>query len=181
MQHLAGDDFERLFLECKRGAFRLETQDSYSEPEEDEPFRKFLAGEPDPLDWAAPWDALMRDVTGSGRTVERVRVVTVPHSDYTRFLLSTTADSLASGEHIRWLPRHLTRAEDTAPGDYWLFDDDVAAFHLFTPAGEWTGVAVSTDPVIVGHCCAVRDRLRPQGIPHLEYIESKYVTSTVQL
>ncbi|WP_433661149.1 DUF6879 family protein [Nocardia sp. CA-128927] len=177
MQHLEGDDFEQLFRDCRRQAFRLETQDSYSSPEEDEPFRKFLAGEPDDLAWAEPWDELMREITSSGRRVERVRVVTVPHSDYTRFLLALAPDSLASGEDIRWVPRHLTEPADTATGDYWLFDDDIAAFNLFTTDGEWTGVAVTTDPVIVGHCCSVRDRMQRIGIPHRDYIHTEHVTA----
>lgn len=56
------------------------------------------------LQWHEPWLALIRDTTATGRLVQRVRVVSVPHGDYTRWGLSVAALNIAAGEDIRWLP-----------------------------------------------------------------------------
>jgi hypothetical protein len=80
---LRGDAFDELFRRLERTAVHLELQDSYSTPEESEPFRRFLAGQPDDFEWHEPWLNLVRETTLAGRRIERVRVVTVPHGDYT--------------------------------------------------------------------------------------------------
>src|SRR4051812_21278257 len=85
---LQGPAFDDVFRTFERSAFHLEVEDSYHTPEESEPFRKFLNGEPDDFAWHRPWLDLTREATGSGRSVQRVRVVSVPHADYTRWGLT---------------------------------------------------------------------------------------------
>lgn len=53
-------------------------------PEESGPFQLFLTGQPDDYAWHQPCLDLVRDATAAGRTITRVRVVSVPHVDYTR-------------------------------------------------------------------------------------------------
>ncbi|GAB0102412.1 hypothetical protein JMUB6875_13800 [Nocardia sp. JMUB6875] len=45
--------------------------------------------------------------------MQRVRVVTEPHTDYIRFAIAITAGNVAAGEDIRWLPRE--HAPDSLP------------------------------------------------------------------
>lgn len=174
MQHLHGDTFDQLFRDFTERAFHLETRDSYTVPEEAEPLRKFIAGEPDDYAWCEPWDTLMREVTVDGRLVQRVRIVTVPHAEYTKFLVATTPDNISAGEDVRWLPRHLAESGDTAADDFWLFDDNLVAFSVFEPDGSWNGAAVTTDPVIAGHCRTIADRVWRSAIPHRHYVDSEY-------
>ncbi len=175
MQLLQGDDFDQLFQIFKRRAFHLETQDSYALEEETESLRKFVAGEPEEDDpaWYERWNNLMCEATGSGKLVQRVRVVTEPHTDYTRWIFSTTDSNIAVGEDIRWLPRHLIDPNKLTTDDWWLFDDDLVAFTVFTPSGNLGGAAVTADPVIVEHCRSVRDRAWQLAIPHANYAISQ--------
>ncbi|WP_227996098.1 DUF6879 family protein [Nocardia australiensis] len=96
-------------------------------------------------------------------------VVTVPHSDYQRWLLSTTGSNVEAGEDIRYLPRHL--ADDVPVDDWWLYDDDRVAFNLVDPDGKLDGMAVTSDSGIVAYCRSVRNCLWQKVIPFANYVD----------
>ncbi|MFE2994060.1 DUF6879 family protein [Nocardia sp. NPDC059246] len=163
-----------LFRQATKSAFHMEVRDTYGVPGEMEAVRRFLNGEPRlPNDesWAA-WDGLIREVAGRGVAVTRVRVVTVPHSDYQRWLLTETEDNIQSGEDIRYLPRHLVDADLVPADDWWLFDDSTVAFNLVDEQGRPAGAGVTTDRQIAAVCKAAKDRLWPLAVPFAEYIDS---------
>lgn len=164
---VGGDPWPEWFHGLRRSAFHLEVRDSYSEASENNRLRAFLAGEPPPDEPPVPWHALMRETTERGIAVTRVRVVTEPLSDYHRWLLSITDRNIASGEDIRYLPRH--EAGKVSPDDWWLFDDERVVFNLADPDGKPAGAAVTTDPGIVDYCRSVRDRLWKLATPYAEY------------
>lgn len=166
MQGAAFDDMFRTF---NRSAFHLEVHDSYETPEESAPFASFLAGEPDDYEWHRSWLNLMREATAAGRRVERVRIVTVPHVDYTRWGLTVAPLNIEAGEDIRWLPRHLTKGMDLTTDDFWLIDSSRVVFTVFDPEGTFSGGAETYDPAIVDHCCRVRNRVWAAAIPHYSY------------
>ncbi|MFJ1459266.1 DUF6879 family protein [Nocardia sp. N2S4-5] len=177
MQYLHDEEFNQLFRDTKARAFHLETQDVYSTPEEAEPLRRWLAGEPDPdTGWYSDWDELMATTVRRGVAVQRVRIVSVPNSDYTRWLCAVSDSNIAAGEDIRWLPRHFVTPHEYTLDDWWLFDDDLLGFTIFEPSGRFAGTAVTGDPVLVERCRVVRDRLWPRAIPHAEYVQSEYAT-----
>lgn len=168
MQLLRGDSADDPFRACQRSAFHLEVRDAYTTATESEPLRRFLSGEPTPTDYAErPWVQFMRETVARGVTVSRVRVVTEPHSDYQRWLLSITAGNVAAGEDIRYVPRH--QAADVPSDDWWLFDDQQVAFNLVDEGGRPTGMAVTTDPGIVRYCLGVQNRLWELAIPFVDY------------
>ena len=57
-----------------------------------------------------------------GRRMERVQVVSEPHSDHTRFGLALAAHNTAAGEDIRYLPRNQAAGLDPPGDDFWLID-----------------------------------------------------------
>ncbi|MEV0251461.1 DUF6879 family protein [Nocardia sp. NPDC050712] len=150
--------------------FHLEVRDSYGVAGEDEALQAFLADEPfDLRAWFQDWYDFVQETTARGVSVRRVRVVTVPHSDYQRWLLRLTALNIEAGEEIRYLPRHL--AGEVPPDDWWLVDDSIVVFNLADEDGRAVGgSAVTSDPQIVSYCRGVRDRLQPLAIPYAEYI-----------
>ncbi|WP_067532209.1 DUF6879 family protein [Nocardia crassostreae] len=165
--------FDDLYRTYAR-AFHLEVQDSYGVASENEQLQRFLAGEPTsyPEDWQQ-WDAFVKEVTDAGTSIQRLRVVTEPHTDYTRFLLHHTDRNVAAGEQVRYLPRHQVSDDAYTVDDWWLFDDTVLAFSIFTPEGEWAGGAITEDPVLVSRCVEVRDRLWPLGIEFETYLRAQ--------
>ncbi|WP_280300331.1 DUF6879 family protein [Nocardia abscessus] len=161
------EGFPDLLRTCKREAFHLEVLDSYAEPNEHEPFRRFLADEPDDYAWFQPWTELIQETTSRGVAVTRVRIVTEPHTDYTRFALAVAALNLRAGEDIRYLPRH--HAGEVPSDDYWLLDDETVVFSAFGESGGWSG-AVTTDPHIAAYCRGLRARLWSLATPFPEYV-----------
>ncbi|WP_280275134.1 DUF6879 family protein [Nocardia wallacei] len=165
--------FDDLYLAHSR-AFHLEVEDSYGVASENEQLQRFLKGEETgyPDDWQQ-WDAFVHEVTDAGTSIQRLRVVTEPHTDYTRFLLRHTDRNVTAGEQVRYLPRHKVSADAYTVDDWWLFDDSVLAFSVFTPEGEWAGGAITEDPVIVSRCVTIRDELWPIGIPFEKYLRDQ--------
>ena len=177
LELLHGEAFDELFRTFRRRAFHLEVRDSYHVPHEAGPFHRFLNGESDDLAWHQPWLGLVRAATDAGKDISRVRVVTVPHVDYTKWGLTVAEHNIAAGEDIRWLPRHLVDPESLTTDDYWLFDDDRVVFTVVEPDGRFVGGAVTTDPTIVSRCRKIRDRVWQVAVPHNRYLASEYVSA----
>jgi hypothetical protein len=140
-------------------------------PDESEPLQRFLNDEPfDLRGWFQDWYDFVQELSARGVTTSRVRVVTVPHTDYHRWLLSLAALNVEAGENIRYLPRHL--AGDTPSDDWWLIDNELVAYPLSDVEGRAVGgVAVTTDRVIVSYCREIKDRLWSLGTPYAEYLQ----------
>ncbi|BEK84778.1 DUF6879 family protein [Nocardia seriolae] len=116
------------------------------------------------------WLDLIQETTARGVHVRRARVVTVPHTDYTRWLLEVSHQNITAGEEIRYLSRQLIDTDRLTTDDWWLFDDEAVAFTVFEPAGRWAGGALTTDRKIVNYIREVRDLVWEAAIPHAEYL-----------
>ncbi|WP_433663685.1 DUF6879 family protein [Nocardia sp. CA-128927] len=176
MQLLTGNPWPDLFGQCQREAFHLEVRDTYAVPNESEPLRRFLDGEPDDNAWFQPWGRLVQETTRRGVRVTRVRVVTVPHVDYQRWLLALTALNAEAGEDIRYIPRHQVSADQVPADDFWLLDDRRVVFNLVDINGRAAGVsALTTDPRVADFCSTVKQSLWPLAIPYRNYVARRAV------
>lgn len=131
------DSFVRLFNESARTARRLETQTSYGVEQEDDAYRKFLAGDDPGIDWFRPWLDFVTEQTRLGKSIERVRVVDDPPIDYMRFEIALTPHNIRAGEDIRYLPRTVANQLGLPKEDYWLFDDNRLIFERFAEEDGW--------------------------------------------
>lgn len=161
-------EFERLFDEFTASAWRLEIQGTYDEPEEREPLRRFLAGEPDDLTWMADWFDWVRQLTAAGRRIGRVRVLTEPLTDYLRFELSFTPQTVDAGEDIRVLAANDANTLGLPREDFWLFDDRLVAVLHFGDTGV-ASVEVIDDPAEVARYRAVQQRAMSAAVPYREW------------
>jgi hypothetical protein len=99
------------------------------------------------LGWFERWLAMIRAATAEGRRFTRVRLVSLPLTDYSRFGVYCSQFTNAAGEDIRYLPRG--QAADLPDYDYWLFDSrKLVRVHL-TDDGHFLGGEVITDPATV--------------------------------
>ncbi|MFJ9371496.1 DUF6879 family protein [Nocardia sp. NPDC101769] len=105
-----------------------------------------------------------------GKVIRRVRVVSEPHTDYTRFALAVAPLNITAGEDVRYIPRHKIDEALLSGDDWWIFDDHLVAFSVFSPDGADEGLATTTDPVIAAHIRKVRDHVWPMAIPYADYI-----------
>jgi hypothetical protein len=116
-----------MFASFRRTAFRLETLPAYSVAEEQEAFTAWREGKAPPA-WLRnrKWLSMVADATAAGKSMQRVRVVRRPLSDYIRFELEWGYPSnIGAGEDIRILELRDDVAE-LPDHDFWLFDDAVA-------------------------------------------------------
>ncbi|MFF3570145.1 DUF6879 family protein [Nocardia jiangxiensis] len=168
MEFRPADTWLHLFDECRRSAFHMEVRDSYAEPSESEPLRRFLRGESGDYD-KSDWTSLIRGMTSRDVVVSRIRVITEPHSDYQRWLLSVTGESVDAGEDIRYIGRSSVDPLLVPADDWWIFDDELVAFNLSDTDGKPTGAAITTDPGIVTRCRNVKETLWPLSTKFYDY------------
>lgn len=142
MTLLNAEAFDEIFTGFVATADHLEVRDRYSDPIEDEALRRYLADEPDDLAWMQPWLDQVRKLTSEGKRFRRVRVVTLPLSDYQRWgLLAICHLNISAGEDVKYLDR--SDAADLPQLDYWLFDDGTPGAHAvevcFNEADQFQG------------------------------------------
>jgi hypothetical protein len=157
-------DFDSLF---RHRVFRLETLDWYDAPNEREPYARFLAGQPADLAWREPWKRLVRDVRASGRIMQRVHIVSEPVSDYIRFeLLHVYPANVQAGEDVRILGRAAAEDAGFGRGDFWLFDDGLAALLDYYDDGRIKRVELAETSVLNG----TRDETLRLSAPLAQYV-----------
>lgn len=113
----------------EREAFRFETRDRYDSDVGRAAFRRFLAGEVDDYAWHRPWLRRVRRDTAAGKVWRRVRIVTLPLSDWSRYGMEIARLSTAAGDDTRYLSRSAAESLGVDPLDAWLLDD-VRLLHL---------------------------------------------------
>ncbi|MEW1671983.1 DUF6879 family protein [Streptomyces noursei] len=172
MELISSDERNQLFESCAHGAFHLELRDDYSVPVEDGPYASWLRGDAVDNSFMVPWTDLVKRVTGAGKYMRRVRVVTEPHTPYIQWEYVTAHVNEEAGESVRWFPRHRLPEGMVFPiagNDWWLFDDNLLAVGHFNDSGRFIGSELVDAPGAVAECVRVRDLLWPSAIPHSEY------------
>jgi hypothetical protein len=169
MEPVSYEDFKALAC-SRRWAFHLEQRDAYNVAAEDEPYRRWRRGEPDDYAWHTDWLSFVRRATAAGVLVQRVRLATVPHTDYVRWGLDVSRLNVEAGEDIRYLPRHLAVGIRLPDEDYWLLDDDTLILSVFSADGRAGSFAWPPGPELLGQCVAVRDQVLELAIPYAQYV-----------
>lgn len=90
---------------------------------------------------------MIREATAEGRRFARVRVVSVPLTDYSRFGVFCSRYTNDAGEDIRYLPRD--RAADLPDYDYWLFDSRNLVRMHFDEDMNFLGGEIVDDPAVI--------------------------------
>jgi hypothetical protein len=174
-QLIRGQELADFVLGYEHAAFRLEVRERYNEAEEAEPLRRFLAGEPD-YSWNEEWAAMMRQRTADGQRMQRARIVSEPHSDYTRFGLDLARVNVAAGEDIRYLSRDRAEGLDLPGYDFWLIDSSRVAILRFGEDDILCGAEIPADPAVVARHRHWRDLAWRHAIPFTAYDSYAYET-----
>jgi hypothetical protein len=98
------------------------------------------------------WLTMIRDATSEGRRFARVRVVSLPLTDYSRFGHAVAQHNNAAGEDIRYLTRDQAEPASLPNHDYWLFDSRKLAMMRFDDEDRFLGAEIVAEPAeIVQH------------------------------
>ncbi len=89
---------------------------------------------------------MLREATADGRRFARVRVVSLPLTDYSRFGVWCAQFTNGAGEDIRYLTRDQADAAGLPNQDYWLFDSSKLVRMHFDDADRFLGGEHTEDP-----------------------------------
>ena len=173
MTDLSYDEFMKLFWKFEHTVFQYETRESYAGVADDaEFFRQFLAGRPPEV---SPWEFWYQNVraqTAVGKRFVRVRVVSEPWSDYTRFGLWSGRDTVAAGEDIRYLSRNQAVTLGLPEHDYRMLDSKVLVLmHYDDTTHDIARREVVDDPATIVQHNYWRDAAWHYAVPLDEYVE----------
>jgi hypothetical protein len=163
------DEFEGLLASFGQEAIHLEMRDAYGTAIELPHMAKWARGEPDDLEWLQGWCAMLREHVKVGKSVRRARVVSEPLSDYQRWSYSIAGPMVQAGEDIRWVPRKLVSSVALPGNDFYLFDDQLAVFLLYSGNGLSAGMLSSSDPADIRLCRSAFEAVWKLSILHSEY------------
>ncbi|MEO3860310.1 DUF6879 family protein [Acrocarpospora sp. B8E8] len=151
-------------------AFRFELRDRYNSTVGAEPYRKWLAGESDDYAWHQSWMQKVSQDTAAGKAWQRVRIVSVPPSDYTRYGIEVGRLSVEAGEDIRYLRRDEAKRLGLRPYDAWLLDDSRLVWLHFKDSDDtFAGAELVTDPEILSRHRSWRDLAWMRALPLAEF------------
>jgi hypothetical protein len=159
--------FSELIATTTRTACHLETRDAYT-PDDPE-FLDWKAGKIVTAPAGDAWYDLVQEHAARGVGFRRARVVSEPLADYIRFEYVSTGLNIAAGEDVRWLPRH------TAPGllvplcDFWVFDDRLVRFGVFSGDGTFLRHELTDDTEVARACADAFERVWKLAVPHGDY------------
>jgi uncharacterized protein DUF6879 len=170
---ISSEERDKLFVTFNREALHLEMRDLYAVKDEAGRFARFLEKGYRDHDAEAeerrPWMTLIQDSTAAGKMFRRARIISEPVTDYIRYEWEGAGPNVEAGEDIKWLPRRLTSAIALPGNDFWLFDDSIVVFTVFTGKGEVSERQLTTDPAVVQLCHSAFEAVWAIAIPHGEY------------
>src|SRR5258708_16627781 len=108
-----------------------------------------MAGGPVDLAWFQDWLSMVRAATAEGRLFSRVRVVSLPLTDYARFGLWGASHTREAGDDIRYLTRDAAEAAGLPAHDFWLFDSRLLVRMHFADDDRFTHAEVIEDPAAI--------------------------------
>jgi hypothetical protein len=145
---LTGEQWSNYTKNFVSSAFRLEVQPTYTMPSEAETFGAFLGGRlTPPPGFNQGWlDQVSRNTHELGKTMQRVRVVQQPLTDYQRYGFAWAVPlNVAAGEDIRILDR--TGLDlDLPPYDFWMFDNATVVHLNYRPDGTQINRELQENP-----------------------------------
>jgi len=166
---LSADEWIRYFDEFTSSAFRLELRQTYVISKEQPHLRRFLAGETKPDGHNAAWREKVVRLTAAGRSIQRVKAIRRPLTDYLRYQCAwSIPGNAAAGEDYRMVD--IAVDDFGLPDqDFWLFDDETVVHLNYNPDGTFIGAEVMVEPDIAQYR-EWRDNSISHGVPFPEWI-----------
>ena len=154
---------------CTRSALKLELRDVYMT--DDPGYLAWLSGDVDgAVASYANWTRTARLAVSRGVSMRRVRVVSMPVTEYVLFEHSITNQvNIAAGEVVRWLPRQQASSICLPGNDVWVFDDRVVQFYHFSGDGAYLGDEVTDNSEVVRQCANAFLAAWEHAIDHYDF------------
>jgi len=112
---------------------------------------------------------MVRAATAEGRLFSRVRVVSVPLTDYARFGMWVGGYTRAAGDDIRYLARDGADGAGLPGHDFWLFDSRLLVMMAFDDDDRFTHAEVIEEPAVIVEHNYWRDAARHHALTPDEF------------
>ncbi len=122
---------------------------------------------------------MVREATSAGRLFSRVRVVSFPLTDYTRFAMWVAGYTREAGDDIRYLARGQADAAEFPRRDFWLFDSRKLVMMNFDEDDRFVEAEVVDEPSVIVEHNYWRDAVRHHAMTPDEFV-AKYEQRNVQ-
>ena len=172
---MSGVNLLDMYSRASEEAFRLETQQRYAVPAEDEQFRAFTEGRPMPSDPRVDRSMqIIRVAAATGCRIRRVHVVDLPLTVYLRYELAAYRENINAGEEVgiavrRWHPDLAELTED-----FVLFDPSSAhaavVWMRYDDQGQLAGLAYSDKPADLALAAGYRGAALTHAVPLREFM-----------
>jgi len=159
-----------LFGKADRSVTHLECRDTYGLSAGFRAWREGVsADEITRFEDFRSWAELVRQHVARGISFRRARLISEPVSEFIRYEHAVTANNVAAGEQVRWLPRPQA-AELALPGaDFWQIDDGLVWFLFQTGGGDPAGHRLSEDPGVAKLCSSAFEAVWERATDHTKY------------
>jgi hypothetical protein len=121
------------------------------------------------------WLDMLRAATAAGRRFARVRVVTLPLTDYSRFGVWCAQFTNGAGEDIRYMTRDQAQAASVPDQDYWLFDSRRLVRMHFDEHDRFLGGELVEDPATIVQANYWRDAAWHQAVRRDDFADQQAV------
>lgn len=170
-----GVDLKPYLHGFRESAFRLEAHQYYESPKERNWLERWKqTGEvPTFTPDNDPWCKFVAEAKAAGKTMQRVRLVEEPLTDYVRFELQCQHHSVEAGEDIRVTVvkpvRDFAVNDDPLSDmfDFWLFDEETVVELEYDHEGRFVNAYAVTDTEL--RYRAYRNMALRRSIPLKEY------------
>lgn len=141
-------NLSEMFLKFKRSAKRLEIlQEYHMDGDEWDTFQKYRNGYPTPIfNELDEWNNQIKEWSKQGKTVERIRVIDSPLTDYLKYQIDLGyLPSALCGQSVRFVSKKVFDAVNkyNIKNDIWIFDDK----HAFEMIYDKNGVFIESREV----------------------------------
>ncbi|MFB7609847.1 DUF6879 family protein [Streptomyces gardneri] len=164
--------FETLLDSAREQALHLELRDVYAVGEERDVYAAFLRDGSVPADDSAYWSGwlpLVERTVARGVKVARARIVSEPVTEYIRFEHAITDANLRAGEEVRWLSRCHASPLALPGNDFWLIDDRIVRWNIFSGDGHALDPDHTEDPAAIKLCAEAFQAVWELAVPHADY------------
>jgi hypothetical protein len=168
-------DLLGMYGRAAKEAFRLEAQQRYAVPAEDEQFRAFAEGRPLPSDPRVDRSMqIIRAATARGCRIRRVHVMDLPLNSYLRYELAAYRENIDAGEEVGVALRHWHPDLIELTEDFVLFDpgSDHAAmvWMRYDDQGQVADLAYSDKPADLVLARSYRETALAHAVPLAEFM-----------
>jgi hypothetical protein len=163
---ITSEEFSGLFGSFERSAFRLESLDTYTVPDEAVEFRRFLDGEALPTSSEDEWARFIKKSASQNKVIQRVHVIGMPLTPYLKYEIEWGyLYSSVAGEDIYLIDRAHAPREIGQMTDFWLFDRKILVLMRYDSDGRFLHGDREDSPEIVANHCDLSEALLRQATP----------------